>query len=357
MNTNLEDHLRRLTDPVAAPPTDRAREAITRRKGVLHRRRQTRNAALGSAFVVLVVAGSLFLRSTAETVDTVPASGPDAETVAVSFDGRDGWEPKQTWENIDQHSVADSSGSAYQVFLRDGDPGGPTVLLFHEGVSDTEAYDDGYVDVPIGEATGHLATISPTNYRLDWIPAGGAEARATIIARHLTREEVLAFARGLVAKDRDLVGGAPGSPDDVFGFDAGTRPEGITEVDLTQEMLRSTVRRQVLAVAPGGFMDIPIDITTVTDGPYTYTSLQESGAVDARIDIRKIRIAGHTGRLFHTNDETGFWRLEVALAKDVRLEISVMSPVDRADLTKLISHLEFLDAPEWERLKDRYPGG
>jgi hypothetical protein len=350
MSMNLEDELRRLTEPVSAPPTDGAREAITRRRSVLHRRRRTRTAALGGVLMVLVVAGGLVLRARPDTVDTVPAT-PGPDVAAVTVDGKGGWTPSLTGESP---AVSFDGQSSYQVFLRDGNLDGPMVMLFHQGVTDTEEYSDGYVDVPIDDVTGHLAAISPSNFRLDWSPE--PDVRATIVARRLDREQVLAFARGLVPRDDDLVGGAPGDPTDVFGFDPAIRPEGITEVDLTAELRRPVERRSVMARGPGQFLGRLVTLDTVIEGPYTHTSLQESGAVDSRVEVQKIKVAGHTGRLFHTNDQIASWRLEVKLAKDTYLEVSIATPVARADVTRLVRHLELLDAAEWEREMARYPG-
>jgi hypothetical protein len=72
----LDDRLHRLADQVTAPPTAAARQAITRKAGVLRRRRRVRNAVGGGVLALAVVAGGLALMGEpADDVETDP-SGP-----------------------------------------------------------------------------------------------------------------------------------------------------------------------------------------------------------------------------------------------------------------------------------------
>ena len=234
---DLESRFHTLADDLSAPATDDARVAIGRRSRVLRRRRHTRRA-VGSTFVVVaLVAGIAALQNRlgedGGPQDGDPAGPPDVSAgqppsglptwtvdapgwrVTAAHDGVDGPEPENFGPNL------------LQVFRTGDDLLGPTVVVRHVEGSDMATAPDGSDTVLIGPAEGSIDEVGAGRFAVRWNPGNG-DSSAQVDSIGLTRDEVLAFAEGLVPIDDDIA--YPAGPGDRFGFEATELPSGIEEV-------------------------------------------------------------------------------------------------------------------------------
>ena len=346
MNTNLEDHLRRLTDPVAAPPTDRAREAITHRKQVLHRRHQTRRAVGVGTLVAIVVAGILVLRGgPTGTVDTGLADGGDDDLVALAVDGKGGWEVAQAYESTGTPAfVAHGRDMSVQVFQRAGEPDGPTIFLQQTFPTDTNVY-DAWSDVAIGEFTGHLLKTGTNDYRLEW---QRGDDLVSIYSRGVGEDEVLTFARELDARETDY--GAQPDIHGTLGFDPAYVPAGLSEQSARKS--KQVLNRFVDGRPPGGELGSWWTISILERGPYGFETVQEQGLVAPDAGVAQVRIAGRQATLYDESRTKGTWTLVMPIGDDLQAQVTLAG--DAAMATELGKHLKLLTRAEWERLVDEH---
>lgn len=247
----LDDRLHRLADQVTAPPTAAARQAITRKAGVLRRRRRVRNAVGGGVLALAVVAGGLALMGEpADDVETDP-SGPagrgsmplPALTVELA-----GWQIVTVEDTVVPADLTPGEDpvleGTLQVFRRSGDLAGPSVALHHQAASGAVGAEPGDRTVAVGDADGYLRRTGEQSLTLRWSPDDG-DTYATLQAWGLSEGEVVELATGLRRKDDDIA--FPPSADDEFGFVAGQLPAGIEEdpIDPVDEE-RPGLRRLVL---------------------------------------------------------------------------------------------------------------
>jgi hypothetical protein len=346
MNTNLEDHLRRLTDPVAAPPTDRAREAITHRKQVLHRRHQTRTAALGGMFVVLVVAGILALqRDPAE--DQIPA-GPDDDGVALTVEGNEVIGSQDYTQDPDE--IAQES---LQVFGRADDPDGPAIYVRNYEVSDPPG-DHGpeYESVPLDGTTGYLEQFGKDSYRLEWRPTSTTDSGATIEAWGVPKDEVIDFARRLIPKDKELH--MPSTKGDMFGFDAEYVPAGLSEQPPTRPS-RDALHYRIVSLKVAGDADGLIGIESLNVGKGGFEKAVRSAKLSKGVTTEDLELAGRHAVLFHRASDASGWQIEVAVTDTVKAQIYISAVDDRAVVDANLAKLKLLNVSEWQELRAAYP--
>src|SRR5690606_17900850 len=146
---------------------------------------------------------------------------------------------------------------SFQVFRTPGDLSGPSVFLRHEPASDAQAGPGADEEaVTIGDVQGYLRRTGPAGFALRWTPGNGDSA-AALQAWRLTRDQVLAFARGLRLRDPSIH--YPPAAEDAFGFVAGDLPAGIEEIHPGAEAPPRVPGRRVVLERDGARAEITVD--------------------------------------------------------------------------------------------------
>jgi hypothetical protein len=224
----LDDHLHHLADRVTAPATPEARQAISRRSGVLRRRRQVRNAVGGGVLALALLAGGLALRGDDRPdVEMGPAEPGSGSLPALTVD-LDGWAIVDVEDTAFGVHLGDDPvwEGSLQEFRRPGELTGPYVVLQHTVASDALMAEEGDQTVAIGDASGYLRQTGPSSITLRWGPQN-SDAHAYLQAWGLSPDEVVEFAQGLEPNDDSIE--HPQAPDEQFGFVATWLPDGIEE--------------------------------------------------------------------------------------------------------------------------------
>lgn len=332
----LEDRLTQLADGLIAPATPEAREAVGRRTRVLRRRRRARQAAGAGALVLAAVVGSI-----AVSRDTTPEATTDfaGEGALPTLDlDLEGWQVVAAENTAAGAAVAPNEGSV-QVFQRAGDVEGPRIVLRHSSVSDAVVPVDGDEEVAVGSVRGYLRETGADSLTLTWAPPLGDNA-AEIEADGLSRDEVLAFAAGLVSKDDSFQ--FPAAPDDRFGFVATALPQGLKEVPSPEATVEDAPARRLVAENATATVELTIEGTGDADYESTLGDLAQTGRVE------ELSVMGHPGVLVeHPGDLRWSVAWQPRPGTTARL---VLSGVDRAGVDQVIGGVREISGDAWAAL-------
>ena len=345
----LADHLNRLADQLAVPPTPDARQAIGRRATTLRRRRRVRNAVGGGLVALLVVTGARALQVDDPADVETDVAGPADGTLPALTADLDGW---RIVEAEDEATTPESAGDvdgpeagSLQVFRRPGSLVGPSIFLHHRAASDAIAAAAGASAVDVGGSEGFLEQAGPDSFTLRWDPRLN-DSQADLEARGLTRDQVLAFANGLQGKDDKIT--YPPKADDEFGFVAGPLPKGLEE-DPVQPTSgdQGVVRRLTLERAPGAI------VVTVDDGGEVAFETRLGELLASGGTGEEVSVMGHPAVLVEHPDDAG-WSL-VWRQTDGATATASLSDVDRSTVDDFIGGLEEISKGEWQELVAAHP--
>lgn len=345
----LADHLNRLADQLAAPPTPDALQAIGRRATKLRRRRRVRNAAGGGLLVLLVVAGARALQVDDPADVETDVAGPTGSTLPALTANLDGW---RIVEAEDATATPEAAGDVYgpeaeslQVFRRPGSLVGPSIFLHHRAASDAMATSADASAVDIRGSQGLLEQAGPDSFTLRWDPRLN-DSQAELEARGLTRDQVLAFANGLRGKDDKIT--YPPNPEDKLGFVAGPLPKGMEEVPLQPwSGDEGVVRQLTLERAPGAIV-ISIDGRGEVAFETRLGELLASGGT-----AEEVTVMGHPAVLVEHPDRAA-WSL-VWRETDGATATASLSDVDRSTVDDFIGGLDEISESEWQELAAAHP--
>ncbi|HKA85034.1 MAG TPA: hypothetical protein VKD21_14275 [Acidimicrobiales bacterium] len=340
----LADHLNRLADQLAAPPTADTRQAIGRRATRLRRRRRVRGAVGGGLLALLVIAGARALQVDDPADVETDVAGPSGDTVPALTANLDGWRVSAA---EDATATPDAAGDvagpdpeSLQVFRRPGDLVGPSIFLHHRVASDAIAAAADAAVVDVRGSQGFLEQNGPDSFTLSWDPQLN-DSQADLEARGITRDQVLAFASGVQGKDDNIT--YPPDPGDKLGFVPGPLPKGMEEdpVEPTSGD-QGVVRRLTLERAPGA-----IEVTIDDGGELTFETclgglLASGGAPE------EVSVMGHPAVLVEHPDHAG-WSL-VWRPTDGATATASLSNVDRSTVDEFIGGLEEISEGEWQEL-------
>lgn len=353
MTPPLEDHLHRLADDLAAPPTPETRAAVHRRAGTLRRRRRVGTAIGGGVAAVALVAGVAALqRDDPADVEMGPAEtvpgpaepdGGAAEPVSgalpvVAVEG-EGWEVVEAGDQ----AVAATEGAVVQVFRRQGDLTGPSAFLLHWPASDTVVPEAGDETVPVNGTDGYLREAGVDAYVVDWNPPG-TDSHASLATYGLSRDQVLDLAAGLRSKDGDIA--SPPAPDDTFGFDATALPAGIEEEPLAAPPTGPTEGRRV--VFERDLARVEITVTSPGDRAF------ESGLgqlLTTAGEVTEVRVLARMAVLVERSGGTGSqWNLTWQDAGGAAVDVHITGVESVIDV---VDGIRVLPADDWPDLVAR----
>jgi hypothetical protein len=338
----LDDHLHRLADQLAAPPTPEVREAIVRRAGVLRRRRWVRTVG-GGVLALALVGGALALKGEQpDDVDMGPAGPGDGVSVSLPALTVDlaGWAIVTA---ADTNVPADVAGSedatlqgALQVFRRPADLAGPSAVLHHQAAADPVVAEPGDLTVAVGDTEAFLLRTGAQSLTLRWNVGHGAYAQ--VQAWGLSEDQLIDFADGLRPKDDDI--SFPPGASDEFGFVATRLPESIEEVQMNPvNERRPGVRRLVLesgdrtaevVINEGGEPAFETDLANL---------LETAGAVEATSVLQRNAVA-----VEHPDD--GQWSL-IWRHTGQALVVVTLSGVDRSTVADFAAGIREVPEDEW----------
>jgi hypothetical protein len=344
----LDDHLHRLADQVAAPPTPAAREAIVRRAAVLRRRRRVRHAVGAGVLALAVVGGVLAVKGEPpDDVDMGPAGPGGSGSVSLPALTVDlpGWTIVAVEDTNVPTDLAGSEDPAWpdsvQVFRRPGDLTGPSVVVHHIAASDPVGAGPGEVTVAVGDTEAYLRRTGEQSFTLRRKAEDGV-AYARVQAFGLSEDEVIAFAGGLRPKDDDV--SFPPRANDEFGFVASSLPEGIEEVQMDPvNEARPGVRRLVLetgertaevVINEGGEQAFEAELANL---------LSTAGEVDAMSVLQQPAVA-----VEHPDD--GQWSL-IWRQTSQAVVVVTLSGGDRSTIADFAAGIREIPESEWRDMR------
>jgi hypothetical protein len=345
MSTPLEEHLRRLADPVEAPASASARGAIDRRVDVLRGRRRARNAMGGGLLVAAIVAGGMALRGVKTVEDQdgqIAASGSGLPAFSVEVDG---WDVTEATDQFDhapdpEEWILAGTDVSLQVFRRTGDLIGPVVYVTHSASSDAVVPVDGQESVAVGDAIGAIKQLDDS-VDMIWNPEHG-DSTATLKARGLSEDEAVAFAADLEMKDPERISFPP-APDAEFGFVPGELPDGLEEVTGLRSLGPDYQRdNRLLRLADG---TRTIDVEVANGGAIFFEALLND-LLFTPDEVEQVTVLGHDAVLVH-DGKAQRWNLVWRHTSDTSVRITLTGG-DRATVDQIVDGLQEISEDEWD---------
>lgn len=340
MSPTLEDRLHRLADPVSASPSETTLNAVHDQTRRLRRRRQVGQGVAAGVLGVVVVAAGLSATGGDDGTTTTDvgqaAAGQTADEPAVELDldlDLDGFALLEP--SIDSPLTAETpDGGSYQVFRRPDDLLGPTIWLRHEFATDTVVAGAGQETVQVPGAGDGALTVYGQAHDLLWNPDPGLDRAAFLTATGLTRDELLAFAAGLVPTG------------DEFGLAATYLPAGLEEVALpavSDADADSRMERQ--RVYDDGTTQVQMLIVDESDAVFEQrmeTALlgcawEEHNCRNA-IANETVEVLGRPALLSVEGASDRRWHAYLRLSPQITVDLLVLD-ADRATLDTILAHL------------------